>query len=370
MIVCGLPYVRDYVLGDVTLETYAAYQAVIFKLSEELELPFADLYNAMSERDWTVAEDGRTPTATGNMLLAGEVLERAMREASALSALHIRDLSDAVYPAPKTAQAVEDFKNASTQAAMEAALENDALGIRLDLYRSLPGAVREKVRAALLTADRSKAVVMAKLVKYLWVDSYVELMNDNGLFFKSYCPKIIQLIGSKAYNEQGSVVLGTAEGGMKITFYNVNELDPNNLSISFLNEWFFETMHHEFAHILHQTKNYPTDFKQISTDYQGPSWLNLQDKEAHQRGYITAYASNAPDEDFVELIANYVTHDEAWWNDVLEDAGDAGKEKIDRKFKIVKDYMQESWKIDLDKLREIVQRRSANLSSVDVSDDF
>ena len=222
----------------------------------------------------------------------------------------------------------------------------------------------------LVPADRTKAVAMAKLVKYLWMDSYVELMNDNGLFFKSYCPKIIQLIGSKAYNEQGSVVLGTAEGGMKITFYNVNELDPNNLSISFLNEWFFETMHHEFAHILHQTKNYPTDFKQISTDYQGPSWLNLQDKEAHQRGYITAYASNAPDEDFVELIANYVTHDEAWWNDVFEDAGDAGKEKIDRKFKIVKDYMQESWKIDLDKLREIVQRRSANLSSVDVSDDF
>lgn len=192
----------------------------------------------------------------------------------------------------------------------------------------------------LVPADRTKAVAMAKLVKYLWMDSYVELMNDNGLFFKSYCPKIIQLIGSKAYNEQGSVVLGTAEGGMKITFYNVNELDPNNLSISFLNEWFFETMHHEFAHILHQTKNYPTDFKQISTDYQGPSWLNLQDKEAHQRGYITAYASNAPDEDFVELIANYVTHDEAWWNDVLEDAGDAGKEKIDRKFKIVKVHIK------------------------------
>ena len=39
-------------------------------------------------------------------------------------------------------------------------------------------------------------------------------------------------------------------------------------------------------------------------------------------------------------------------------------------FSDMKDYMQESWKIDLDKLREIVQRRSANLSSVDVSDDF
>lgn len=222
----------------------------------------------------------------------------------------------------------------------------------------------------LVPAERDKAIAMAKLVKYLWIDSYAELMNDDGLFFKTYCPKVIQLIGSKAYNEQGSVVLGTAEGGMKITFYNVNELTPDNLSISFLNGWFFETMHHEFAHILHQTKNYSTDFKQISTDYQGPSWLNMTDKEARQRGYVTAYSSYAPDEDFVEIIANYVTHDEAWWNDVLEEAGDTGKDKINRKFKIVKDYLQESWSIDLDKLREIVQRRSANLANVDVSNHF
>lgn len=222
----------------------------------------------------------------------------------------------------------------------------------------------------LVPADRDKAIAMAKLVKYLWVDSYVELMNDNGLFFKTYCPKIIQLIGSKAYNEQGSVVLGTAEGGMKITFYNVNALTPSNLSISFLNEWFFETMHHEFAHILHQTKNYPTEFRQISTDYQGPSWVNLETKEAHQRGFVTSYASNAPDEDFVEIIANYVTHNQAWWDDVLADAGDAGSDKIRRKFNIVSNYLLDSWSIDINKLREIVQRRSDNLSSLDVSPNF
>lgn len=222
----------------------------------------------------------------------------------------------------------------------------------------------------LVPADRDKAVAMAKLVKYLWVDSYVELMGDGGLFFKTYCPKIIQLIGSKAYNEQGSVVLGTAEGGMKITFYNVNALTPSSLSIDFLNEWFFETMHHEFAHILHQTKNYPTEFRQISTDYQGPSWVNLETKDAHQRGYVTSYASNAPDEDFVEIIANYVTHDQAWWDSVIADAGDTGADRINRKFEIVSNYLLDSWNIDINKLREIVQRRSDNLSSLDVSTHF
>lgn len=219
-------------------------------------------------------------------------------------------------------------------------------------------------------ADRDKAVLMAKLVKYLWLDSYVELMDDDGMFVKSYCPKVIQLIGSKAYNTQGSTVGGTAEGGMKITFYYVNGLEPGNLNVSFLNEWYLEVMHHEFAHILHQTKNYPTEFKQISTDYQGPSWLNLTTKEARQRGYVVPYASYAPDEDFVEIIGYYVTNDAAWWSNVLEEAGDTGRDKIERKFNIVKNYLQDSWGVDIDKLREIVQRRSANLSNLDLSSNF
>ncbi|MFR1327685.1 MAG: putative zinc-binding metallopeptidase [Bacteroides cellulosilyticus] len=159
----------------------------------------------------------------------------------------------------------------------------------------------------LIPAEYDKCVAMAKLTKYLWIDSYNELLGET--FIKTYCPRMIQLIGSKAYNSQGSVVLGTAEGGLKITLYNVNELDVNNPNIDFLNTWFFKTMHHEFAHILHQTKNYSTDFNLISTDYQGPSWLNLESDEiANTMGFITRYASFSPDEDFVEIIANKYSH--------------------------------------------------------------
>ena len=184
----------------------------------------------------------------------------------------------------------------------------------------------------LVPAEYDKAVAMAKLTKYLWIDSYNELLGDT--FIKTYCPRMIQLIGSKAFNNQGSVVLGTAEGGLKITLYNINGLNLSSPSIDFLNEWFFKTMHHEFAHILHQTKNYSTDFNLISTDYQGPSWLNLEsDAVANKMGYVTCYASYSPDEDFVEIIRN---------------------------------YLQESWGIDIDKLRDIVQKRSANISQLDL----
>ena len=217
----------------------------------------------------------------------------------------------------------------------------------------------------LIPAEYDKCVAMAKLTKYLWIDSYNELLGET--FIKTYCPRMIQLIGSKAYNSQGSVVLGTAEGGLKITLYNVNELDVNNPNIDFLNTWFLKTMHHEFAHILHQTKNYSTDFNLISTDYQGPSWLNLESDEiANTMGFITRYASFSPDEDFVEIISNYITHDADYWENVLNNGGALGKIKLQKKFDIVRKYLKDSWGIDIDKLRDIVQRRSGSLSEVDL----
>ena len=206
----------------------------------------------------------------------------------------------------------------------------------------------------LIPAEYDKCVAMAKLTKYLWIDSYNELLGET--FIKTYCPRMIQLIGSKAYNSQGSVVLGTAEGGLKITLYNVNELNVYNPNIDFLNTWFFKTMHHEFAHILHQTKNYSTDFNLISTDYQGPSWLNLEsDEVANTMGFITRYASFSPDEDFVEIISNYITHDAGYWENVLNNGGALGRIKLQKKFDIVRKYLKDSWSIDIDKLRDIVQ---------------
>ena len=216
----------------------------------------------------------------------------------------------------------------------------------------------------LVPAEREKSIVMAKVIKYLWLESYDELLGEH--FMRQYAPRMVQLIGSKAFNSQGSVVLGTAEGGQKITLYNVNELNIYNLSIDFLNTWFFHTMHHEFCHILHQTKNYSTDFNLISTDYQGPSWVNLDDSEAHQMGFVTAYASSAPDEDFVEIISCYITSDETYWDSLLAKAGTEGAVKLEAKIRIVREYLQSSWNIDLDKLRDIVQRRSGEITKIDL----
>ncbi|WP_294632840.1 putative zinc-binding metallopeptidase [uncultured Bacteroides sp.] len=218
----------------------------------------------------------------------------------------------------------------------------------------------------LAPADYNKAVALAKMTKYLWIESYEELLGPD--FIRTYCPKVMHLVGSPAYNSQGSIVLGTAEGGLKITLYNVNAIDLNNIDIETLNYWYFKTMHHEFAHILHQTKNYSTDFNLISaSNYQSSSWVNVTDQEALNMGFVSPYASSETQEDFVEIISIYVTHSAAYWNSLVGSASADGQEMINQKLALVKDYLTTTWGIDLDALRDIVQRRSQDVLTMDLT---
>lgn len=209
----------------------------------------------------------------------------------------------------------------------------------------------------LAPADYNKSIALAKLTKHLWLESYDELLGKD--FLRTYSPRVMHLVGSPAYNSQGSIVLGTAEGGLKITLYNVNNIDLDNIDIADLNYWYFKTMHHEFAHILHQTKEYTTDFNLITPgSYQSSSWVNLSEKEALDMGFVSNYASSETQEDFVEIIAIYVTHTPEYWDFLVGQASPEGQGFIEQKLAIVKDYMKTTWSIDLDELRDVVQRRS------------
>ena len=219
----------------------------------------------------------------------------------------------------------------------------------------------------LAPADYTKSVALAKMTKHLWMGSYDELLDEH--FMKTYCPKVMQLVGSPAYNNDGSVVLGTAEGGLKVTLYNVNTIDVNDIVIETLNEWYFKTMHHEFAHILHQTKEFTPDYAMVTpSNYQGASWLNLSDKEALDMGFVSPYASDKIEEDFVEVFSIYVTNTEEVWDAMVGGANDEGREFIEIKLGIVKAYMIDSWGIDMDELRAIIQERSAEIETWTVED--
>lgn len=167
-----------------------------------------------------------------------------------------------------------------------------------------------------ITYDNAK--ILAVLSKYLWFDAYKKIVGED--FLKQYSPRIIHLIGSHSYNPtSGTETLGVAEGGIKITLIRGNFLDIND--IEYMNEFFFGTMHHEFSHILQQNVVTPTAFNAISKSLYNPiDWNNTADSLAATKGFISPYASSQSREDWVEIIARYITFDMKKWDATLESA--------------------------------------------------
>ena len=190
----------------------------------------------------------------------------------------------------------------------------------------------------LIPAEYTKSVVLAKIVKHVWLEAYDEV-TGTPKFLCQYVPRTIHFIGSPAYEDNGTMVLGTAEGGMKITLYNVNDINPEYIDMNVLNEYYFGTMHHEFAHILHQTKNYDPSFDRITENaYIGSDWYMTRTEEAWKQGFVTPYAMSESREDFVENIAIYVTNTASYWDNMLANAGEQGRTLIQQKFDIVYNY--------------------------------
>lgn len=226
--------------------------------------------------------------------------------------------------------------------------------------------IESDMKYHLVPADSAKTAKLSIIMKYLWFDAYNEVVGPD--FIKENMPRTIHFIGSPAYNSEGTMVLGTAEGGLKITLYMVNSLDDETLKdYDTMNKYYFHTLHHEFTHILNQKIPYDQSYKLITeSGYVSGDWYLISDKTAHQAGFITPYAMVEPLEDFAEMLSGYVTMSQSEWNAILADAGTTGAASISAKLDIVRHYMQDSWNVDIDQLRAAVLRRASTLSAVDL----
>ena len=226
--------------------------------------------------------------------------------------------------------------------------------------------IESDMKYHLVPADSAKTAKLSIIMKYLWFDAYNEVIGPD--FIKENMPRTIHFIGSPAYNSEGTMVLGTAEGGLKITLYMVNSLDDETLKdYDTMNKYYFHTLHHEFTHILNQKIPYDQSFKLITeSGYVSGDWYTISDKTAHQAGFVTPYAMVEPLEDFAEMLSGYLTMSQSEWNAILADAGTTGAASISAKLDIVRNYMQESWNVDIDQLRAAVLRRASTLSAVDL----
>lgn len=209
----------------------------------------------------------------------------------------------------------------------------------LDLYKTMVPPAPARVQPVM------------EVVKKVWIDTYSALASPE--FIKQYCPKQFVLVGSARYNFDGTITLGTAEGGRKVVLYVVNDFVQTD---AYAVKEMMHTIEHEFAHILHQTKAYPAEFKQVTPGDYTANWNTFSVGAARQRGFITNYAMLSPDEDFAEMVAMLLVEGQAGYEEILRCYTTAASEALIRKKEqFVVQYFQDKYSIDFYALQTKVQ---------------
>jgi substrate import-associated zinc metallohydrolase lipoprotein len=220
----------------------------------------------------------------------------------------------------------------------------------------------------------SKIVPVLTAVKKVWIDTYVAEAGET--FMKTLIPKFFILVGSASWNTDGTITLGTAEGGHEIVLYVLNDFVTKDMpgyqpadSANIIQ--MFHTIEHEFGHILHQTILYPVDFKTITAGLYTANWNNVTNATANGDGFVTPYAMSAPDEDFVEMIATMLTLGKDGFDNIvnsippgLSSDGVSQAEAVSRlrqKQDIVVDYFKDTWGIDFYSLQTRVRAQVVSL---------
>ena len=216
----------------------------------------------------------------------------------------------------------------------------------------------------LVPAETGNSIKLSRIILHTWLQAYDEVAGKS--FTCRLAPKVIQFVGSVAWQTDNSAIMGQAEDGMKITLFGVNQL---KMTRSFLNANYFQSMHHEFTHIMTQSKNYDPDFQKISEGkYEPAEWYTSghnTETYALQKGFISCYAMSEYNEDFAEMLAFYLIYTQAEWDAKMktadaayvEGSGKKPSEIIGQKLSMVRSYMLSAWDIDIQKLRTVVQRR-------------
>ncbi|WP_212006462.1 putative zinc-binding metallopeptidase [Chitinophaga sp. HK235] len=216
-----------------------------------------------------------------------------------------------------------------------------------------------ELNKTLVPPREEKVIPVMSAIKKVWMNTYIAEAGD--LFFRRYCPKFFILSGSASWNENGTITLGTAEGGRKVVLYLVNDFMTKDMpgykpSDSANVKQMFHVIEHEFGHILHQTVMYPVEFKRVTAGLYTANWNNISDMAAHQDGYVTPYAMSGYDDDFVEMISTMLVEGRAGFDKIVNSIppgfsinGTSQAEAIARlrkKESIVVSYFQTVWHID------------------------
>ena len=220
--------------------------------------------------------------------------------------------------------------------------------------------------------DESKIISALSVLKQVWIYPYIA-ETGSEVFIKQFSPKQLILLGSVQYEANQTALLGTAEGGKSITFFDINQnYFPNKVS-SVLE--MIRAAHHEFAHILHQNIPYPPEFKTVyqrfGLDGYSATWFNVSSQEALSNGYITPYASSGDIDDFAEMVANMLMLGKQRFDELVSFQNSDAQQALRTKEEIIVQYLLKNYKIDFYSLQNRVQAAvQANTPDYDLSEMF
>lgn len=198
----------------------------------------------------------------------------------------------------------------------------------------------------------SKVQPMLEIVKKVWIDSYTQVAGQD--FIKSVAPRQISLIGGYNMNSDGTITLGFADSGMKITLFNVDQLDVTKHAAT---RQYFHTIQHEYCHIINQRKPYSEEYGKITPSDYTANWYNVRLADANKKGFITPYSMLNDIEDFAEMTSGILSMSKTDWDAKVNAIPEEGRNIIRKKEAFVVSYFKSEWNIDLYKLQEVVENQ-------------
>jgi substrate import-associated zinc metallohydrolase lipoprotein len=212
----------------------------------------------------------------------------------------------------------------------------------VDQNRFLFPPTEEKVQSAL------------EIVQKIWLQTYSTVGGAD--FVKKIAPREIVLVGGRNMNTNGTITLGLAEAGQRISLFETDFIDRKKREDV---KRFIRTIQHEYVHILNQYK--PIDeksFSKISTAYTS-NWYAISDAAAREKGFISAYAQSNFMEDFAEMGASMLVDSKAEYEALINGIkSQKAKDDIRLKETLVVKYFKEAYKVDFNQLRAEAEKNT------------
>lgn len=188
------------------------------------------------------------------------------------------------------------------------------------------------------------------IVNKLWIEPYSTISKSR--IVEKNSPRQLVLVGGRNVNPSGTITLGIAESGKRITLFEIDLL--NKTSRPQITQ-FIHTIQHEYIHILNQTKPFDEEaYGQITPSGYTAQWFNETTAGSRAAGFITSYARASEREDFAEMAATMLEMSRTEWDALVNSIAEPGRGNIRKKEQIVVEYYKNEYDIDLYVLQEAV----------------